>query len=182
VDDRDPDRRAVAEERRMQRTRARTALTATGMRLGATVAALVAVSVGTTVAVATPAQAATAVKISRIYCNSPGTDNRSNTSLNAEYVTLQNLTTRTQMITGWTIRDAAGHVYTFPTTSIPAGRTVTLHTGKGTNTSASRYWQQSKGPRIRNCTAASALPGAPPCNPIARVPGDCSAPPTEKDR
>jgi hypothetical protein len=94
------------------------------------------------VSVAPPAQAASAVKISRIYYNSPGTDDRSTASLDAEYVSLQNLTPRTQVITGWTIRDAAGHVYTFPATSIPAGKIITLRMGKGTNTSTTRYWQQ----------------------------------------
>jgi hypothetical protein len=93
------------------------------------------------VGVASPADAATAVKISRIYYNSPGTDNWSTSSLNAEYVNLLNLTGVTQVITRWTIRDAQGHVYTFPTTSIPAHGTVTLHTGKGVNSGNQRYWQ-----------------------------------------
>jgi len=90
-----------------------------------------------------PAQAATPVKITLIYYNSPGSDTRANTSLNAEYVVLKNTTTRTQGITGWTVRDAAGHVYKFPTTTLAAGRTITLRTGKGTNSSTTRYWQQS---------------------------------------
>jgi Lamin Tail Domain len=92
---------------------------------------------------AAPAEAATPVKITQIYYNSPGTDNRSNTSLNAEYVVLKNTTTRAQTITGWTVRDVAGHAYKFPTTSIAAGKTIVLRTGKGTNNSTTRYWQQS---------------------------------------
>jgi hypothetical protein len=120
---------------------ARTGRTATGKRFGATLAALVAAS-AVMLSVAAPAQAATAVKIARIYYNSPGTDDRSTASLDAEYVSLQNLTTRTQVITGWTIRDAAGHAYTFPATSIPAGKVLVLRTGKGMNTSTTRYWQQ----------------------------------------
>lgn len=89
---------------------------------------------------AAPAQAATTVKISRIYYNSPGTDIYSTTSLNAEYVNVTNIGTTTLAITGWTIRDAANHIYKFPSTSIPARSTVTLHTGKGTNTGNQRYW------------------------------------------
>ncbi len=88
------------------------------------------------------ADAASPVRISKIYYNSPGADDRSNTSLNAEYVVLRNTTTRSQTVTGWTLRDAAGHVYTFPTTSIAAGATVTVHTGKGTNRTGHRYWQR----------------------------------------
>ncbi|MCU1613501.1 MAG: hypothetical protein JWO98_1041 [Frankiales bacterium] len=114
----------------------------TTKRLGI-VAASVAVALATVFSVSSPAQAATAVKISGIYYNSPGNDTRSNTSLNAEYVNLQNLTRSTQVITNWTIRDVAGHVYKFPTTSIPAGRTITLRTGKGANSTTTRYWQQT---------------------------------------
>src|SRR4051812_11930039 len=88
-----------------------------------------------------PADAATTVKISRVYYNSPGTDDRSNANLNAEYVNVQNISTSTQVVTGWTVRDVVGHVYTFPTTSIPAGQTVTVHTGKGVNSGNQRFWQ-----------------------------------------
>jgi archaellum component FlaF (FlaF/FlaG flagellin family) len=102
--------------------------------------ALAVISLLALVFAATPAQAATAVKISRIYYNSPGTDTRTNTSLNAEYVNVQNISSVTQVVTGWTVRDAANHVYTFPATSIPPGGTVTVHTGKGTNSGNQRYW------------------------------------------
>ena len=89
---------------------------------------------------ATPAEATPAIKIYKIYYNSPGTDTRTNTSLNGEYVVLRNMTTTSRSITGWTVRDAAGHIYKFGTLSIPAGKIVTLHTGKGTNSSTQRYW------------------------------------------
>jgi hypothetical protein len=107
---------------------------------GGRAAAVALVSLLAVVFAAAPAQAATSVKISRVYYNSPGTDDRSNTSLNAEYVNVQNISTVTQVVTGWTVRDAANHVYTFPSTSIPAGGTVTVHTGKGTNSGNQRYW------------------------------------------
>lgn len=90
-----------------------------------------------------PADAAGSLKVSRVYYNSPGVDDRSNTSLNAEYVNVQNISTSTQVVTGWTLRDVAGHVYTFPATSIPAGQTVTVHTGKGANTGNQRFWQSA---------------------------------------
>src|SRR4051794_579300 len=91
---------------------------------------------------ATPAQAALGIVLSKIYYDSPGSDTGSNSSLNAEYITLKNTRTTNQVITGWTIRDPAGHVYTFPTTTIKAGSTVTLRSGRGTNGITTRYWQQ----------------------------------------
>jgi hypothetical protein len=89
---------------------------------------------------ATPADATPAIKIYRIYYDSPGSDTRTNTSLNGEYVVLKNMTASSRSLTGWTVRDASAHIYKFGTLSIPAGKTVTLHTGKGTNSSTHRYW------------------------------------------
>ena len=111
-------------------------------RIGGTLIAA-ALTLGGGLFAAAPAQAATpAVKISKIYYDSPGSDRRSNASLNGEYVVLKNTTTKSQTITGWTVRDAASHVYEFPKTSIPAGKTITLRTGKGRNTATTRYWQR----------------------------------------
>jgi hypothetical protein len=115
--------------------RARTRLGASGL-VAALLLAVMTVLAG-------PAQAATpAVKISKIYYNSPGADTGSNSSMNAEYVTLQNTTTTARTITGWTVRDASGHVYKFPATTIGAKSTITLRSGSGTNSTTTRYWQQ----------------------------------------
>src|SRR4051812_13635746 len=91
-------RRGAARSRRsatmkvsMQRTRRTGNSAVRTKRVGAIVTsallALVAV-----VAASGPAQAASAVKISRVYYDSPGSDTRSTISLNAEYVNLQNMT------------------------------------------------------------------------------------------
>src|SRR5258708_1363861 len=87
---------------------------------------------------ATAAQAA--IKFTYIQYNSPGTDTGSNTSLNAEYVTVKNTGTARHVLTGWTVRDASGHVYKFGSYSLCAGCSVKLHTGHGTNTRTNRYW------------------------------------------
>lgn len=88
-----------------------------------------------------PADAATPViKIIQVYYESPGTDNRTNTSLNGEYVILKNMTSVNRSLTHWTVRDAQNHVYTFGTFTLGAGKTVTLRTGKGTNSAGGRYW------------------------------------------
>ena len=78
------------------------------------------------------AEAASGLQFQKVYYNSPGSDDGSNASLNAEWVQIKNVTSTTKSLTGWTVRDLAGHVYTFPTTKVAAGDVVRLHTGKGT--------------------------------------------------
>jgi hypothetical protein len=91
--------------------------------------------------VTTQAQAATpVVKIVKIYYDSPGSDTRTNASINGEYFVLKNTTSTSRSLTRWTVRDLANHVYTFGTFTLGAGKTVTVHTGKGANTAANRYW------------------------------------------
>ncbi|MET8152993.1 lamin tail domain-containing protein [Actinoplanes sp. NPDC049668] len=101
----------------------------------------------TTPAPTTPAPKAGDVLLSKIVYNSPGKDTGSNTSLNAEYVRLLNRTKATINLKGWTVRDAAGHVYTVSTDQrVAAGAYVYLHTGKGTNgrpDSRHRYWNRT---------------------------------------
>ena len=75
-----------------------------------------------------------------MYYDSPGSDTGSNTSINGEYFTLKNVGTTSKTITGWTVNDAANHVYKFGTFTLGAGKSVTVHTGKGTNTTTTRYW------------------------------------------
>ena len=103
--------------------------------------ALTALTLCAAILPATAAQASTpTINITKVYVNSPGTDNRTNTSLNAEYVVLKNTTTKTISLKGWTVRDRSSHIYTFATFSLAAGKSVTLHTGHGTSTTTNRYW------------------------------------------
>lgn len=81
-----------------------------------------------------------AVKISYVFFDSPGADKGGNTSLNAEYVRLTNTTGTARSLKGWTLRDRSGHVHTFGAFTLKARATVTVHTGKGTATSAHRYY------------------------------------------
>jgi hypothetical protein len=92
------------------------------------------------IAIGGSAQAASKIQIYRVYYNSPGTDDRSNASLNAEYVVLKNTDSVSRSLKSWTLRDKSGHIYTFPTFTLGAQKYVTIHTGRGTNTSAHRYW------------------------------------------
>lgn len=93
------------------------------------------------------AEALPPVMIQKIVYDSFGAkrDDSSNGSLNAEYVVLKNTTATSKTITGWTVRDKMGFTYRLPTTVIPGKGTVTIYTGKGTNTSGTkaahkRFW------------------------------------------
>ena len=86
------------------------------------------------------AEAASPIQLGKIQFDAPGTDSASNTSVNGEYVIIKNSGTTARSLKGWTLRDPAHHVYTFGSFTVGAGRTVVLRTGKGTNTSTTRYW------------------------------------------
>ncbi|MET7761374.1 lamin tail domain-containing protein [Streptomyces sp. NPDC005393] len=86
-----------------------------------------------------PAGASGSVHLSKIYYDSPGTDNRSDASLNAEYVQIKNSTSRGVSLKGWVLVDASRHAYTFPGYTLGAGKTVTVRTGPGSDTSATKY-------------------------------------------
>jgi hypothetical protein len=99
------------------------------------------VAVTSAMVVATQADAAGAVQFRRIQYDSPGSDTGSNARLNGEYFQLKNVSTRTVNLYRWTVRDAAGHIYRFASTfHLRPGYTVTVRTGRGTNTSTTRYW------------------------------------------
>jgi hypothetical protein len=64
--------------------------------------------------------------------------------LPAEYVRIKNTRTYALNLKNFTVRDKAGHIYTFYTDfRLAAGAGVRIHTGKGTNTSTDRYWGRS---------------------------------------
>jgi Lamin Tail Domain len=87
------------------------------------------------------ATASAGIRITKIYFDSPGSDTGSNSSLNAEWIRLKNTGSTKKALTGWTVRDTSGHVYTFGTFKLGAGKSVTIHSGKGSNTSSDRYWR-----------------------------------------
>jgi hypothetical protein len=101
--------------------------------------AVPALAAGLVVSAAPPAAATTsALQFRRINYNAPGTDTASN--VNGEWAVVKNTAATTRCLTGWTVRDAASHVYTFGSFCLGGGKVVYLHTGKGTNTSGNRYW------------------------------------------
>lgn len=106
-------------------------------------APLVAVTAAATIAVVgvrVPAADAAAIQFGYVKYNSPGTDTGTNANINGEYIRIKNTGTTRRSLTGWTVRDASGHVYRFGTFSLAPGGYVTLYSGKGTNTATKRYW------------------------------------------
>ncbi|WP_256642481.1 lamin tail domain-containing protein [Streptomyces murinus] len=86
-----------------------------------------------------PAQAAGGVKIYHVWFDSPGSDNRSNTSLNGEWVQIKNTGGSAVSLKGWVLKDASNHRYVFPNIKIGAGKYMKIHTGSGKATTSDRY-------------------------------------------
>jgi len=74
------------------------------------------------------------VQITYIEYDPPGDD------VQGEHVQIENLGGAAQEMTGWTLRDEANRVFTFPAFTLPAGGTVRVWTGGGTNTATDLYW------------------------------------------
>ncbi|MEV0380930.1 lamin tail domain-containing protein [Nonomuraea sp. NPDC050643] len=112
-----------------------------------TVATMVATVLGFTVlGAALPAHAAApALRIVKIYYDSPGPDRRSNSSLNAEYVTLLNTTKRAIDLKGWTVRDKTGYTYEFgPDLVLGPKKRITLRSGQGSDGAGNVYWNRKQ--------------------------------------
>ncbi|MEU6602891.1 lamin tail domain-containing protein [Streptomyces flaveolus] len=99
-------------------------------------------------AVALPASAADhhhgrqyrpAVYISDVQYDSPGRDDRSNRSLNGEWVELTNDSRRAVNLDGWTLEDEDGHTYTFDHYRLNGRATVRVHTGIGRDSRSDVY-------------------------------------------
>jgi len=101
---------------------------------------LVALPFALTIGLTVPAEATSPVRITKIRYAQTGTN------LNTEYIVFKNYASSSRSITGWKIWSSPGtdnQYYTFPTTKIAPGASITLYTGRGTNTSTKRYWGRS---------------------------------------
>ena len=65
--------------------------------------------------------AGAAIKITKVYYDSPGSDYGSNSSLNAEWVRIKNTGSSARQLQGWTVRDTSSHVYRFGALRLGAG-------------------------------------------------------------
>ncbi|WP_055493426.1 lamin tail domain-containing protein [Streptomyces sp. TP-A0356] len=110
------------------------------MRIRAALPALAGtVALTATAFLATPAQAAGGVTIYHVWFDSPGKDDRSNKSLNAEWVQIRNNGSSAVALKGWILKDTSNHKYTFPNVKIGAHKLIKVHTGRGTNTATDLY-------------------------------------------
>lgn len=86
--------------------------------------------------------AASCVKFVASNFDAPGNDHFNE---NGEWVRIKNVCASRRSLNGWRIHDYhQNHTYTFSAgTSIAGGKSITLFTGKGTNTSWKRYWKMN---------------------------------------
>jgi competence protein ComEC len=86
----------------------------------------------------TTADASDELAVARIHADAAGNDNE---NLNDEYVVFENTGSQSIDLGGWTVRDAAGHTYTFPAGfTLAPGAEVTLYTGSGEDSATALYW------------------------------------------
>ncbi len=79
-----------------------------------------------------------ALAVVEIDTDAPGNDH---TNPNAESVVFENTGQRALELGGWTVTDAAGHIYIFPTGFVlKPGERVRLHTGRGPDSRTDLYW------------------------------------------
>ena len=79
------------------------------------------------------------VQISDVQYDSPGRDDRSNRSLNREWVEITNTGRRSVNLDGWTLKDEDGRTYTFDHYRLEGRATVRIHTGHGRDTDSDLY-------------------------------------------
>ena len=66
----------------------------------------------------------------------------SDLNLQDEWVQISNKGSSPVSLNGWKIEDEGSkHTYTFPSYTLNSGTTVTVYTGKGTNSATELYWQ-----------------------------------------
>ncbi|MEU3829950.1 lamin tail domain-containing protein [Streptomyces sp. SID486] len=127
--------------------------------------AVAAVAAGAVGAVALPASAAghhpgrhhDGVYISEARFDSPGREDRSNKSLNAEWIKITNDSRRSVNLDGWTLSDRDGRTYTFHHYRLDARASVKVHTGIGRDSKKDLYqdrrnyvWDNSDTATLRN--------------------------------
>jgi micrococcal nuclease len=81
------------------------------------------------------------LELVEVHADAPGNDNE---NPNGEYVTFENRGEDPIDLSGWRVRDEAGHTYRFSRgTVLDPGDRITLRTGSGSDGEGVRYWGQS---------------------------------------
>jgi micrococcal nuclease len=79
----------------------------------------------------------TGVKITHIQADAPGHDGE---NPNGEWVEIVNEGPAAVNLEGYSLKDAANHIYTFPAFTLQSGATVRLYSGQGQDDARSLYW------------------------------------------
>lgn len=86
----------------------------------------------------TDAAAEAPLAVAAVHADAAGDDNE---NLGDEYVVFRNDGDDRLDLSGWTVRDEAGHTYSVPDgVTLDPGATVTLRTGSGADTETTLYW------------------------------------------
>ncbi|MER5563891.1 lamin tail domain-containing protein [Streptomyces sp. NPDC048491] len=86
-----------------------------------------------------PAEPRSPIVFGAIQYDSPGRDDHSQKSLNAEWVTVTNTGRSAVNLKGWTLTDRAHQTYTFHNLRLAGHQSVRVHTGKGRDTDRDVY-------------------------------------------
>ena len=84
----------------------------------------------------------TKLHVTKVRYNGPGADTKR--TRNREYVRITNTSGTAYSLKGYRLKDGDGSTYTFPATTLGAKKSIVVYTGKGTNTSTTRYWNNAK--------------------------------------
>jgi hypothetical protein len=85
-------------------------------------------------------QSADGIRIAAIYFDSPGVNDGSNASLNAEWVQITNTSSKPAALGNWALHDTSDHVFHFPSFRLRAHDSVKVHTGTGSDDAHNLYW------------------------------------------
>jgi micrococcal nuclease len=77
------------------------------------------------------------IKIAHIQADAPGNDSE---NPNGEWVEIINEGSTAVNLEGFSLKDAANHIYTFPAFTLQPGATVRLYSGQGQDDASSLYW------------------------------------------
>ena len=84
------------------------------------------------------ADAGSPLRVAAVHADAAGNDHD---NLGDEFVTFRNAGEEPLELTGWKVRDSAGHEYAFPDGfAVAPGASVTLYTGAGEDTGEALYW------------------------------------------